>query len=91
MVTAGQYQDGETRLDGGGVRVRASGLVSDPLDRSGFEKKFPEPGEIGLPGYVRWHLAGPNATGTEKGSFGSSFSANFSFKSGVTNSSMNLS
>jgi hypothetical protein len=57
----------ETLLPGGRVRIRAWGRVGDPIDRPGLEKKFPEPGKAGLPGYDRWHLAGPNATGAEEG------------------------
>lgn len=62
-------QPSETRLADGGVQVRVRGEVSKALNRSGLELKFPAPGEIGLPGYVRWHLAGSNATGTEHGIF----------------------
>ena len=57
----------ETPLPGGRVRMHAWGVVGDKLERPGLEKKFPEPGRIGLAGNDRWHLAGPDATGTENG------------------------
>ena len=57
----------ETPLPGGRVRIRAWGKVGDPIDRPGLEKKYPEPGKVGLAGHDRWHLAGPNATGAEEG------------------------
>jgi hypothetical protein len=57
----------ETPLPAGRVRIRAWGRVGEPIDRPGLEKKYPEPGKVGLAGYHRWHLAGPNATGAEEG------------------------
>jgi hypothetical protein len=49
------------------VRIRAWGKVGDPIERPGLEKKYPGPGVVGLAGYDRWHLAGPDATGAEEG------------------------
>jgi hypothetical protein len=60
-----QYE--ETPLPGGRVRMRAWGRVGDPVARSGYEGKWPGPGEVGLEGMDRWHLAGPDATGGEIG------------------------
>jgi uncharacterized protein DUF4157 len=57
----------EITLPGGRVRMRAWGKVGDPLPRSGYEANWPGPGEVGLPGMDRWHLAGPDATGGEIG------------------------
>ena len=57
----------EVALPGGRVRMRAWGKAGDPLPRSGYEAKWPGPGEVGLPGMDRWHLAGPDATGGEIG------------------------
>ncbi len=57
----------ETPLPGGRVRIRAWGRVGDAIDRPGLDKKYPEPGKVGLAGYDRWHLAGPDATGAEEG------------------------
>ena len=57
----------ESPLPGGRVQIRVWGTVGDPVPRSGFEKKYPDPGTVGLPGYDRWHLVGPNALGAEAG------------------------
>ena len=57
----------EIPLGPGRVRLHAWGRVGDPIERPGLEKKYPEPGKVGLPGHDRWHLAGPNATGAEEG------------------------
>nr|BAU09330.1 hypothetical protein [Streptomyces roseoverticillatus] len=60
-----QYE--ETPLSGGRVRLRVWGRVGDPIARPGLEKKYPLPGQLGLQGYDRWHLAGPDAIGAEAG------------------------
>ena len=65
VAAAIQYE--ETPLPGGRVRIRAWGRVGDPIPRSGYEGKWPGPGEVGLAGMDRWHLAGPEATGGEIG------------------------
>ncbi|MFF1759481.1 DUF4157 domain-containing protein [Streptomyces sp. NPDC058266] len=57
----------ETPLPGGRVLLRAWGRQGDPIARPGLELKYPPPGELGLSGWDRWHLAGPNATGAEEG------------------------
>jgi hypothetical protein len=57
----------ETPLPGGRIRIHARGTVGDPIARPGLEKKYPLPGRIGLRGFDRWHLAGPDATGAEEG------------------------
>jgi Domain of unknown function (DUF4157) len=57
----------ETVLPGGLIEMRAWGRVGDPIARSGLEKKYPLPQDVGLPGYDRWHLAGPEAVGVEEG------------------------
>jgi hypothetical protein len=65
-VTA-KYQVTEIPLGGGKVQIRVQGTVGDPIPRPGLEAKYPLPKEVGLPGYDRWHLAGPDATGVEEG------------------------
>ncbi|WP_281394669.1 DUF4157 domain-containing protein [Streptomyces rectiverticillatus] len=60
-----QYE--ETPLPGGRVRLRVWGRLGDPIARPGLEKKYPPPGQLGLAGYDRWHLAGPDAIGAEAG------------------------
>lgn len=62
-----QYTYTETPLPNGQVEIRAYGIVGDPVTRPGLEKKYPLPGEAGLPGCDRWHLAGPNAIGADDG------------------------
>lgn len=57
----------ETPLEGGRVELHAWGRVGDPIRRPGLEKKYPLPKDVGLSGCDRWHLAGPDATGTELG------------------------
>jgi hypothetical protein len=49
------------------VRITVFGTIGDPSHRPGLDLKFPLGGEVGLPGYVRWHLVGPGATGGESG------------------------
>ena len=66
-VAGSSIQYEETPLPGGRVRMRAWGRVGDPVARSGYEGKWPGPGEVGLEGMDRWHLAGPDATGGEMG------------------------
>ena len=41
--------------------------MGDAIARPGLEEKYPLPKDVGLPGYDRWHLAGPDATGAEQG------------------------
>lgn len=62
-----RYRVEETMLPDGRVKVRVWGTVGDSIARPGLEKKYPSPKDVGLPGYDRWHLAGPNATGAEEG------------------------
>lgn len=57
----------ETVLPNGKIEMRAWGTVGDAITRPGLEKKYPLPKDVGLPGYDRWHLAGPDATGAEAG------------------------
>jgi hypothetical protein len=62
-----KYSVSETLLNEGRVRIRVWGTVGDPIDRPGLEKKYPLPKDVGLAGYDRWHLAGPDAIGAEEG------------------------
>jgi hypothetical protein len=55
----------ETRLPDGRVELHAWGRVGDRITTPGLEKKYPLPQDVGLSGYDRWHVAGPDATGTE--------------------------
>ncbi len=64
---AADYKVFETPLEGNRFQIRVRGTVGDPISRPGLEKKFPLPKDVGLPGYDRWHLAGPDATGAEEG------------------------
>jgi Domain of unknown function (DUF4157) len=57
----------ETPLADGRVELHAWGRIGAPIKRSGLEKKYPLPQDVGLPGSDRWHLAGPDAVGAEEG------------------------
>lgn len=57
----------ETTLPDGRIEMRAWGKIGDSVGRPGLELKFPSGTEVGLPGFDRWHLAGPDATGAEAG------------------------
>ena len=59
----------ETPIGKGRLRINLKGEVGDAIPRPGLERKYPLPKDVGLPGYDRWHLAGPNATGADEGIF----------------------
>lgn len=57
----------ENPLDNGFLEMDVFGKIGKAIARPGLEKKYPLPKDVGLPGYDRYHLAGPNATGAEEG------------------------
>jgi hypothetical protein len=57
----------ETRDLGGGLwELDSHGVVGEPhFTRTGVEKKYPLGKDVGLPGYVRYHVEGIGAVGDE--------------------------
>lgn len=57
----------ENALENDFMEIDIFGKIGEAVARPGLEKKYPLPTKAGLPGFDRYHLAGPNATGAEEG------------------------
>ena len=53
-------------LGGGRFELESQGIIGEPhFTRTGVEKKYPLGRDVGLPGYVRYHVEGIGAVGDE--------------------------
>jgi hypothetical protein len=66
-ITIAVIKTTENPLPNGYTEMLVVGKIGSPTTARTLQNKYPSPTKVGLPNYDRYHIAGPNAAGTEEG------------------------